>query len=372
MIIIDFGDEIESFLKSREDFDLATVRLNMETYERANGLESDLLLVHAKHLEDPGDMFRMKLKRQKMVAVFEPFPLDGASFPSNGVLDFGPASDPARVCRQLVLLEESLKRDMSLKSQLLTINRELSETLGTVETELLRVKKAAEEGRPRRFQNLKGIKALSKYAAGDSVGGEFFDLFKSGPKIFVLMSETSSYLASSSILQIFSDFKSAGEITPEKELQLLKEIKEEAAQINSGRKKKTLQVNILTGILDLNSCRFEGHLFGRFKTVSSSQEKNDSGNDLDFLEDELEKGAFARELDRGERLLFLSPGFVKNWEEYAPEVMVETLMNNKKIKLLDILDEIFFQLKKDAKTGFLSHDASAIMLEVQKNVMLKV
>lgn len=372
MIIIDNNEEIDTFLKNREEFDLATVRLNQETFERANGLEGDLLLVHSELLAAPSELFQAKLRRQKMVGVFEKAPLNKDRFPPNAVLDFGPQSDPDRVCRQLAILEGSLKQSMALKSQLLTINRELSETLGTVETELLRVKKAHEEGRPKRFKDLKGIKALSKYAAGDSVGGEFFDLFKSNGKIFLLMSETSSYLASSSILQIFAEFKNSGEITAEKELELLSEIKKEAEQINSAKKKRPLKVNVMTGILDVNSCQVKGHVFGEFKAISSRQERNFTGNKLDFLNAKLEDGFYTRELERGERLLLLSPGFARNWEELSPEVMIETLMNNKKIKLLDILDEIFFQLKKDAKTGFLPHDASAIMLEVQKNVMLQV
>ena len=372
MIVIDQNDEINGFLERREEYELATVRLDPEIFERANGLEGDLVVVHSECVLNGSEVFLAKLRKQKMLAVFEKSPLDKKTFPTNAVLDFGPQSDADRVCQQLAMLEEGLKQTMVLKSQLLTINRELADTLGTVETELLRVKKAHEEGRPKRFQNIKGISALSKYAAGDSVGGEFFDLFKSQGKIFLMMSETSSYLASSSILQSFSDFKIAGDLSVEKELALLSEIKEEAVQINSSKKKKALKVNILTAVIDLNTYTVKGHVFGEFKALSSGHDKNFTGNKLDFLQSPFEQGSFTWELSRGERLLLLSPGFCKNWEEVSPDLMIETLMNNKKIKLLDILDEIFFQLKKDAKSGFLAHDASAIMLEVQKNVMLKV
>lgn len=372
MIIIDKNDEINSFLSKREEFGLSSVNLNVDTYEYANGLEDDLLVVHEERILEAGAVFKGKLQRQKLIAVFEKNGLAKELFPKNAVLDFTPESDSERVCGQLALLEEGIKSSLSLKSQLLTINRELSETLGSVETELLRVKRSHEENRPNRFRDLKGIKALSKYSAGDSVGGEFFDIFRSGGKIFVLMSETSSYLASSSVLQIFSDFKIAGEISEESELNLLKEIKAEAAQINSTKKKKTLSMNVFTGIIDANSCVLKGYMFGDFRGLSSGHDKNFNGNKLNFLEAELSEGKFTQNLDRGERLLLLSPGFSKNWEEQSPDVMIETLMSNKKIKLLDILDEIFFQLKKNAKSGFMAHDASAIMLEVQKNVMLKV
>ncbi|MCO4753654.1 MAG: hypothetical protein KC478_04195, partial [Bacteriovoracaceae bacterium] len=275
------------------------------------------------------------------------------------------------VCINLEHLEAVLKESMVLKSQLLTMNRELSEVLGSVETELLRVKRSYEVNAPKRFQNLKGVKLLSKYAAGESVGGEFFDIFKTDNKVFFLMSETSSYLASSSILQIFSDYKEKGEVSSESEIRLLEEIKAEAQQINSN-KKKALKISVFTGILDLSTHKFEGHMFGKFQILSSNQKKNFSGNHLDLLKEDFNEGKFERVLDRGERVLFLSPGFLKSWEDVAPEFIIETLMNNSKIKILDILDEIFFQLKKDAQTGFLPHDASAIMLEVQKNVMLKV
>jgi hypothetical protein len=52
--------------------------------------------------------------------------------------------------------------------------------------------------------------------------------------------------------------------------------------------------------------------------------------------------------------------------------MIEELVSNKKIKALDVLDEVYFQLRKESSTGFLSHDASSLILEVQSNVMLQV
>lgn len=372
MIIIDKDSQVEDFLKEREEFDLSTVRLNMDTYERAKGLEEDLLVIHSELLSEASELAISKLMSQRMIAIFVEQDLGDDKYLSNCVLEFGKKDNSKRICMQLGNLESSLKEAMVLKSQILTINRELSETLGTVETQLLRVKKHHEESRPNRFKNLKGVKALSKYAAGDSVGGEFFDIFKSGSKIFLMMSETSSYLASSSILQIFADCKGLKKIDEAAELKLLEDIKKESIEINSTKKRKPLKVNILTAILDMNSYEVKGHVFGEFKAVSSGVDRNFSGNKRDFLSDDLSTGAFTRNLERGERLLLLSPGFVRNWEEVSPGMMIESLLSNKKIKLLDILDEVFFQLKKDARGGFLSHDASAIMLEVQKNVMLQV
>ncbi|MEX0799300.1 MAG: hypothetical protein WEB87_00265 [Bacteriovoracaceae bacterium] len=373
MIIIDRRDEIYDFLQTIPNFDLPVTKLNVETYERARGLEGDLLVVHSDWPKKAGKLFQEKLRRQKMLCLFEKNASEDPGPLANIVFNFHSKSDPQKVCQRLFLFDEYLKEAMVMKSQLLSMNRELAQVMGTVETELLRVKKAYENNTPRRFQDLKGVKVLSKYAAGESVGGEFFDIFKSQGKLFFLMSETSSYLASSSILQLFTDFKMEGKVSKESEERLLEEIKKEAMQINSVKKKKPLKVNMLTGIMDLASFEVKGHVFGNFLALGSDSKENFGGNSLDFLkEEDLGKGRFERRLERGERLLLLSPGFVKSWEEVSPDFIIETLVNNKRIKLLDILDEIFFQLKKDAQTGFLPHDASAIMLEVQKNVMLQV
>ncbi len=124
--------------------------------------------------------------------------------------------------------------------------------------------------------------------------------------------------------------------------------------------------------MDLNTYEAKGHVFGDFKLVSSRQKLNFAGNDLNFLKAILKRPNMREPLIEESGFFFFRPGFVKNWEDLSPDLMIETLLNNKKIKLLDVLDEIFFQLKKDSKGGFLAYDASAIMLEVQKNVMLQI
>ena len=371
MIIIDSSEEISKFLNRGKECQLPIVRLDCTTYELANGLEGDLLIVHSEFLKSGNDLLFKKLSTQKMLVIFNANSLGLESYLPNTVLDFSEEDDSEKVCVNLERLEAGLKESMVLKSQLLTMNKELSEVLGNVETELLRVKRAYEVGAPKRFQDLKNIKLLSKYAAGESVGGEFFDILKEGNKVFFLMSETSSYLASSSILQIFQEFKDDSVISEDSELKLLKEIQKEVTEINSN-KNKPLKIAVFSGILDLTNHKFCGHMFGKFQLLSSDQKRSFSGNKLDLLKDDFSSAKYERVFERGERVLFLSPGFLKCWEDVAPEFIIETLMNNSKIKMLDILDEIFFQLKKDVQTGFLPHDASAIMLEVQKNVMLKV
>ena len=55
-----------------------------------------------------------------------------------------------------------------------------------------------------------------------------------------------------------------------------------------------------------------------------------------------------------------------------PKFMIEELVINQNIKGLDVLDEIFFQIKKESINGFLPVDASSILVEVQKNAMVQI
>ena len=78
------------------------------------------------------------------------------------------------------------------------------------------------------------------------------------------MSSTSSYLASSSILQMFSHLKSSEEISEQIELNLIEDIKQEVIELNKS-KKKEISIHLFTAIIDLSKHSVSGHLFGDFK-----------------------------------------------------------------------------------------------------------
>lgn len=272
---------------------------------------------------------------------------------------------------QLMKLNQLVSTAEVMRSQMISLNTELSEVMGSLETELLRLKRAHRKKTPRRLEEVKGINFFSKYAAGESMGGEFFDMFKTGHKVFILMSSTSSYLASSSILTFFSALKTKEKITDEMETEFLGELKLEIDKINSSRQKK-VEAHIFTAILDLNAYSITGHKLGDFAfRTSRGQDVEINSRELNF-DSKIENGSFSYQLSRGEKLMFTSPGFGHNWSSMSADFMPEEVLTKASINSIDILDELFFQMKKDSETGFLNRDASVILLEVDKNVIIKI
>lgn len=369
MIIIDKNNEIQNFLGQADNSDLPLVRLDATSFELANGIQDDLILIHAAALREFNTAQKAKINEQRGVILFQDHK-DEFIF-ENLLYEFDKTKTPRTVLQSLLNIEEIFKENIILKSQLFSLNKEISTLIGSVETELLRVKKFYEFNTPKRFKDIKGLKLISKYAAGESIGGEFFDIFEGQNKIFLLMSDTSSYLASSSILSLFTAFKMENKITPESNEKLMNEIKAEMIEISSS-KKKELNVAMLSLIIDLNNYEASGYVFGDYRIASSAQIQKLTGISKNMIQTDLNEGKVHFNFERGEKALILSPGFNKSWSTIKPDFMVEELLNKSNIKQLDILDEIFFQLKKDRSNGFLPYDASAVMMEVQKNVMLKV
>lgn len=368
MIIIDHNNEIHQYLDAVNDGSLALIRLDADSFEIANGISDELVLIHSGAYAGFSRALKAKLNEQRgLIFYLEDSPLAC----ENILFDFKASDDAQSVIQKLENLEEIFKENTILKSQLFSLNKEISTLIGSVETELLRVKKFYEFNTPRRFKDIKGLKIISKYAAGESIGGEFFDIFEGQNKVFLLMSDTSSYLASSSILSLFTAFKMENKINDDSNEKLVNEIKLEMQEISSN-KKKELDVALLSIIIDLNTYEAEGYVFGDYRIMSSLKLDKLKGIDKNLVNSNVKEGKVSFKFDRAERALFLSPGFNRSWSTLKPDFMVEELLNKGSIKQLDILDEIFFQFKKDRPSGFLPYDASAIMMEVQKNVMLKV
>lgn len=371
MIIIDSQQELANFLTSLSFDSLGVVKLDRDTFELSQSVIDELTLVHEDVLLNASAKILAKLDELTMFILFSSGTKKINTYLPNMVDIITTETSKELFNNKVQILTELIKERQVLKSQLISINKELSETMGNVEVELLRIKKVYEQKTPRRFNNIKGIQAFSKYAAGENVGGEFFDIHMNQNKAFVIMSSTSSYLASSSILQMFSQLKSSEEISDQVELNLIEDIKGEVEELNKS-KKKEISIHLFTAIIDLSKHTVTGHLYGDFKILSSNSNNSYATKGPQLLTSTHEDGRFERELKRGERLLLCSPGFNFNWQKLNPEFLVEELMIKKSIKPLDILDEIFYQLKKDSTSGFLSFDASAIMLEVQQNAMVQV
>lgn len=377
MVLIDCQDEIFHFLGDHQPLELSVSRLDWPTFEFANGLEDELLFLHAEGFESYGKQVLSKLLGHRALAFFAKEAAQLENIPqellSKGLIIVVSGDDPVKACRQLTIADSLLVERLTLKSQLFTIEKELLETLTDVSGELKRVKSIYDQKADKKVRKLKGLDLVSKYAAGESVGGEFFDFIEKGNNILILMSNANSYLASSLVLQECVDFREKSELTEQLLDTFLRNLQKKLRALKQNRVKKT-HVAILAGIFDLNERIFRGIQCGGYQFLSSISDQRPFaiGKDKNFIDSELEGLKFQLELSQAERAFLLSPGLVKTWEKSSPSTMIESLLANPKLKLTEILDEVFFQMKKEEKGRFLSHDASAILMEAKGHAIYKV
>ncbi|MCT4642840.1 MAG: hypothetical protein N4A33_11155 [Bacteriovoracaceae bacterium] len=368
MIIVDKNNEVyEYFNKSGLAERFSLVRLDESSFELSNGLSDELVVIHEVCLNNK--VLFEKIKSFESIFVFTS--TSPSSWELDSIIGLINNKTDIKVLSNLISRYDDMTRKSSiLKSQLLTINNELSDVMGNVEVELLKIKKLYEVRTPKRVQDFKGIKVLCKYSAGESVGGEFFDIHKAKNNIFLLMSSTNSYLISSNILATFSELKELDYIDDDTLQSFLQNIISQTIKLNASKNKK-IELEFAALMINPSSLEVSGYIIGDFEFKTSNFSALFE-NRMKYSYDEVSlKDAFVKsKISRGQRILSTSPGFNKNWSRLTPDFVIEELLANKRIKTLDILDEVFYQLKKELKQNqFLTFDASAVIMEVNENAL---
>ncbi len=269
-------------------------------------------------------------------------------------------------------LIKSIIQDELLHSTVESTQEHLGRVLEQSLLELQRVKKLHEKVVPIRQEKVKSVTLYSKFAAGFSSGGEFFDLKKSDKEIVIMLTSTKSYVASSVILGHFEEFQKNGDSSKEGIEDFLEELIDECRSLDliSRDDYKLLQLDIIR--LDLRTYEYEGFHFGKGCYYSDGVKKIAS-NTLPINENSFEESYFHGVLRRGQKLIYVSPGAFQNYEEKQQEDKIETvILEQFKNGAREILNEAFFQLKKDNEEDFLKYDASIIYLEVDPNAFIQV
>lgn len=369
MIVLDENSRVTDWLKEQNIESSGIARIDLATFELAKGFDSEIIVIEDTIYRQLNPILRDKLDCADAVLLFRSTSIPIDFYISSIVGEIGQKTPVQLIENQIQYIESQITRNAVAKSQMMTLNQELVEVMSGVDEQIERVKNVYKIKSPRRLEDFKGLTILSKYAAGENSGGEYFDLYVKENKIFIMMSSCSSFLASSGILQHFSELKEKKIIDTILEVDFINKVNQEIKQLNQSRK-KAIDVELLTGIIDVSTLNFQGHLCGKFQILSSQLTKRIESENRDFLN--MEESFFQLKLDRGERIMLNSPGFIKNWNSIKPDYLIEELIVDRKWDSLDIIDEVFFSLKKKSLNGFLTYDASSIILEVKNNVILKV
>lgn len=255
---------------------------------------------------------------------------------------------------QLQFFWTLLEDQKRLQKHLSHFSIELDEVLKNAEIEMVKAKKIHDTLIPRRKEEIKGISFSNKYAAGEG-GGEFFDLFQAGGKIFGVMVTSQSYLISSTLLGLLTKHKKG--FLPEN---FLVEAKNEIDLINSAKKKKSPSELVIFEI-DSNSLELKFH--GDKKAEFYSQKKGK----FTLINEQ------SHQLEKDEKVIVFSSGFLFNWSEKYPNQSIGAfLQEHHNLPPGEFMSECFFQIKDGDDAQFLSKDATVVMMEVNRHGIHKV
>ena len=78
-------------------------------------------------------------------------------------------------------------------------------------------------------------------------------------------------------------------------------------------------------------------------------------------------------MKRSSRVVLASPGLSRNSNGFLRDKpLYKFFIDNLNRNAREIIDETFFQLKKDSEKEFLDYDTSIMVMEVDENVILQV
>jgi hypothetical protein len=255
MILVDYNTQILTFLEN-STFRDPVIEVKLEEILTSTFLSEQLLIVHEEIIKSCKDLaYLSKIPAIVIFGVNEDIEVDYKL--ENVVSYFSLNKTYPLLTNFLNKLSSFCSQQSFLKTQIFALNRQVLETMDSVEREMFKVKKMYEQSIPKRFESIKGASFQSKYVAGSASGGEFFDLFQSKNKVFVLMSATSSYLISSSVLTIFSDIKKTGDLNTQTCLKIIDMLLGEVQKINNV-KSKPVNIDLMMAIIDLHNHHVEG------------------------------------------------------------------------------------------------------------------
>lgn len=248
----------------------------------------------------------------------------------------------------------------SQKQLLKKLNGVMQSVLG----QLQRVKGLHEKVVPVRNESIRGLNINSRFCAGTSSGGEFFDFFKSGSNLWLFSINASSYITIGSFLSLIESWKTASSLEKDFVLQNLNSVKNDFSGLGD--------MSIFIGKVDLSNYEMEIINIGEHELVSKNKVVT-SRNDQAYPDKIREMKEMTIQLERGEQLILLSPGFFKNSGETLNSESYFQFIKSNWAVASDMIQELTFQSKKKYNDlDFMPYDQTILSIGVDKNAISKI
>jgi hypothetical protein len=222
----------------------------------------------------------------------------------------------------------------------------------TALNELERLKQIHENLVPIREEKFKGLAVTSKFGAGESAGGEFFDVLSNDQEALMLVARSRSYLVSSMIMGQFDELRSLSNFDSESINNYIVKLQSEIT--NSKIKEEKRKLDVL--FVRINLKTMKGKVW---KSGDSVLVNNGKVIDSDEFS-----------MNRGEKLMVMSSGLLEN--DPGKSEILSTAIEKMAKSPRDLLNEVFYTLKNDKKGMFFSNDATMLVFEVDKNAILQI
>ncbi|MBT6324754.1 MAG: hypothetical protein HOJ35_02195, partial [Bdellovibrionales bacterium] len=251
-----------------------------------------------------------------------------------------------------------------------TLNENLNEVMLKSLQKLEEIKKLHKQIVPIRYEQIKGVHFTSKYHAGLSSGSEFLDIINKKNRTILVLTSSSSYTVTSFMLTRFTKLRLEKDISQANLENFIIELFDKLEQESRPKKGKN-RLEVLLLDLDYKNMQVSGYNIGDNKLISPNINLKFSKQEFD--KESISSHRFEIALTRGEQLLIISPGFSLNSKGFidgqGQEKYIRSLMKNDSY---EILNELFFQIKKDSDDEFLEFDSTLVDIRVAPNAIIQI
>ena len=187
--------------------------------------------------------------------------------------------------------------------------------------ELGRLKEIHEKLVPIREEKFKGLSVTSKFGAGESAGGEFFDVISNENEALLLVARSRSYLVSSMIMGQFDALRGSSEYTSTNINDFINNLNTEIE--SSSIKEEKRKLDFLFVRVDLRTMK--GQVWKSGDSVLLNAGKPVTSDSFS--------------IERGEKVVILSSGLLENEPGKAELISVANQKRSESSR--DILNEVF-------------------------------
>ncbi len=245
------------------------------------------------------------------------------------------------------------------------LSKELRSIVSLLEKEVYYSRDRYKKVRKKLEKHIGNLKFSSIYKVGLNSGSEINEIFEKDGKTYWVSFSTSTYAASADFIRELENFLNTDSSFDDftgKVLDLVEKNHFDASNL------KTFLLEIEQG--SLNS---RGYLWGDYYFLSNNK-KNIHFPKLIPLEKEfLDKAQIQMSLERGEKVLLVSPGVLKNFDHVRDQdSLVRFCLSHIENGKNDLLDELMIELKMKFNDDFFENDSFLTYMEVSSNAILAV